>query len=76
MRVFCSYEIRNWKTAYEIRSLVDISGEDEVIIFPFAAFPVTRVKQISSDIMKIDLKEWVTEDLCENKEKEDLYSSC
>jgi hypothetical protein len=57
MRVFCSYEIRNWKTAYEIRTLVDISGEDEVIIFPFAAFLVTRVKQISSDIMEINLKE-------------------
>jgi hypothetical protein len=57
VKVLCTYEIRNRKTAYSIEHLSKIQGESEVLIFPFSAFHVIRVQKTSSGCVKINLKE-------------------
>ncbi|CAF1583589.1 unnamed protein product, partial [Didymodactylos carnosus] len=42
---FCTYIIRNKRTALNIKSLSLFEDEEEVLIVPFSAFEVTEVKQ-------------------------------
>jgi len=57
IKVICMYKIRNPRTAYDIQKLSLIDSEKEILIFPFAAFYVTRVQRIAPDVMEIDLNE-------------------
>ncbi|CAF2115691.1 unnamed protein product [Rotaria magnacalcarata] len=67
IHVLSIYNIRNQRTAYDIEQLSNIQMEDEVLIFPFSAFCVTRVEKkfngsVEIELNECDLEEWTSSD--------------
>ena len=57
IRAVCSYNIRNEATAFDIKQLSNFREENEVLIFPFAAFRIADMKKASSTHVIIQLEE-------------------
>lgn len=59
LRVLCTYEIRNRRTALDIRYISEFEDESEVLIMPYTAFKIIRVQrnEQSSNEVEIQLKE-------------------
>ena len=57
----CIYQIKNERTALDIENISEQTAEQEVLIFPFAAFQVTRVQRLPNDSVEMTLEELIND---------------